>query len=206
MTLDPQMMISRCITLISLLLVATLATGQDQRTSAAQKAQVAASGSYAKSIDQFTKRNPKKRRLFGNAAGEEGKQDQWREFNSATQMVGLNLDESSTIWLKDGKVVVAYFSFTSPSGDWYHFVDYYFRADGTLAKIHSQLNTFFSADGGLSVVREKFYGANGKLLHTSTRYLDPGSWRPRKRGEFMDEPIPLYKTIRDLPFAKLLRS
>jgi hypothetical protein len=29
----------------------------------------------------------------------------------------------------------------SPSGDWAHFIMYYFREDGTLAKIQSQLNT-----------------------------------------------------------------
>ncbi|HXM35473.1 MAG TPA: hypothetical protein VN920_09820 [Pyrinomonadaceae bacterium] len=194
------------ITLGSVLFLSASATGQDQKSVLAQKTELGSIGSYTKSIDQFTRRNPKQRRLFGNAAGTEEKQDEWREFKSAKQMAGENLDESAFVWLKQGKVVTARFSFTSASGDWYHFVTYYFRADGTLAKIHAQLNTFAAAGGGLSVVRNKFYHAGGRSLRTSTRYLDLESQKPRKRGEFMDEPIPLYKTVRELPFSKLLRS
>ncbi len=83
-------------------------------------------------------------------------------------------------------------------------MNYYFRKDGTLAKIHAQLNTFSASDGGMSVVRDKFYAAGGRLLHTSTRYLDLKSQKPRKRGDFMDQPIPDYHTVRNLPFTKLL--
>jgi len=127
-------------------------------------------------------------------------------FKTARQLEQASLDESAYVWLKDGKLVVAKMSFTSSSGDWYHFVTYYFRDDGTLGKIHAQLNTFAAPGGGVSVVREKFYGADGKLLHATTRYLDLQSQRPRKRADFMDQPIPVYKTVRDLPFAKLLRT
>jgi hypothetical protein len=83
-------------------------------------------------------------------------------------------------------------------------VSYYFREDGTLAKIHSQLNTFASAIGGISVVRDKFCDASGKVLHTTTRYLDLQSQKPRKRSDFMDQPIAVYKAVGELPFAKLL--
>jgi hypothetical protein len=198
------------ITLGSLILLSALANGQNQKstpTPPPQKTELAAR-SYAKSIDQFTKRNPRGKRLFGNVAGIEDKLDKWREFKSDSQMEQAgaddNLSESAAVWLKDGKVVVAYFSFTSPSGDWYHFVNYYFRADGTLAKIHAQLNTFYSPDGGISVVRDRFYSSRGKLLRTSTRYLDLQSQKPRKRGDFQDEPIPVYLRVHDLPFSKLL--
>jgi hypothetical protein len=160
--------------------------------------------SYTKSIDQFTKRHPRKRRIFGMIPGEEGKPDKWAEFKTVRQEVQANLDDSVYVWRKDGKVVVAQFTFTSSSGDWYHYVSYYFRADGTLAKVHAQLNTFAAADGGMSVVRDKFFGSSGKLLHTATRYLDLKSQKPRKRGDFMDQPIPAYQTVRDLPFYKLL--
>ena len=98
--------------------------------------------SYTKSIDQFTKRNPRKRRIFGIIPGEEDKPDKWAEFKTIRQEVQANLEDSAHVWRRDGKVVVAQFSFTSSSGDWYHYVSYYFRADGTLAKIHAQLNTF----------------------------------------------------------------
>jgi hypothetical protein len=201
-----QMTIRILITLGSLLILAAAAAGQEQKAAAPQKTGLAAIGSYAKSIDQFTKRNAKKRRIFGIVPGEEDKGDKWAEFKYVRQAVQANLDDSVYVWLKDGQVVAAEFSFTSSSGDWYHYVNYYFRADGTLAKIHAQLNTFSGPDGGISVVRDKFYGSGGKLLHTATRYLDLKSQQPRKRGDFMDEPIPDYKTVRDLPFLKLLRS
>jgi hypothetical protein len=192
-----------------LLCFSVVAVGQDQKP-APPKTELAAIASYARTIDQFIKRNPKRARIFGNVAGVEDDADKWREFKSAKQMEradeGDNLSESAYVWFKDGRLVAAKFTFTSPSGDWAHYVNYYFRADGTLAKIHAQLNTFSSADGGLSVVREKVYGATGKLLHTSTRYLDLKSQRPRKRADFMNQPIPDYKSVRALPFAKLIRS
>jgi hypothetical protein len=200
-------------TLASLLFLSPLATGQEQKTpppQPPQKTELAEIVSYAKSIDQFIKFNSRKRRIFGNIAGVDDKLDKWREFKTAKQMEradeGDNLDESAYVWVKDGKIVAANFTFTSSSGDWVHYVNCYFRADGTLAKIHAQLNTFSSAEGGLSVVREKFYGATGRLVHTSTRYLDLKSQRPTKVTDFMDQPIPSYKTVRALPFSKLLRN
>ncbi len=167
-------------------------------------AEPTAIASYTKSIDRFTKRNPGKMRIFGIIPGEEDKPDKWAEFKTVRQEVQANLEDSAHVWARDGKVVAARFSFTTPSGDWYHYVDCYFRVDGTLVKIHAQLNTFSGPDGGISVVRDKFYSSSGKLLHTTTRYLDLKSQKPRKRGEFMDQPIPVYQTVRDLPFYKLL--
>jgi hypothetical protein len=191
-----------------LIFLISLWVASSPNVSAAQQrsTSVAAISSYTKSIDQFTKRNARKRRIFGIIPGEEDKPDKWAEFKTVRHAVQANLDDSVYVWLKDGQVVAAQFSLTSSSGDWYHYVNYYFRADGTLAKIHAQLNTFAAADGGMSVVRDKFYGSSGKLVHTATRYLDLKSQKPRKRGDFMDQPIPDYKTVRDLPFLKLLRS
>ena len=194
------------VTLGSLLILAAAASGQEQKTAAPQKTELASIGSYAKSIDQFTNRNAGKRRIFGIVPGEEDKPDKWAEFKYVRQAVQANLHDSAYVWLKDGKVVAAQFSLTSSSGDWYHYVNYYFRADGTLVKIHAQLNTFASPEGGISVVRDKFYSSRGKLLRTDTQYLDLKSQKPRKRGEFMDQPIQVYQTARDLPFTKLLRS
>jgi len=180
------------------------ASAQEQKPPAPPKTELAGINSYAQAIEQFTKRNPKRKRFFGNEAGAEDKQDNWREFKDLKEFEQVALDEKAYVWRQEGRVVAAKFAFTSSSGDWFHYVTYYYRADGTLAKIHAQLNTFYSSPGGVSVVRDKFYGSNGKLLHTSTRYLDLQSQRPRKRGDFMDEPIPVYKTARALPFAKLL--
>src|ERR1700680_717865 len=127
-------------TLGSLLLLSASAAGQEQKAAAPPKTELTAITSYTKSIDQFTKRNPRKRRIFGIIPGEKDRPDKWAEFKTVRQAVQANLDDSVYVWRKDGKVVAAEFSFTSSSGDWYHYVSYYFRADGTLAKIHAQLN------------------------------------------------------------------
>lgn len=207
---DDKKMTNRIlVTLGTLLFLSPVATARDQKTPPPEpppKLELAAIRSYAKSIDQFTMRNPRKRRIFGIVPREEDKPDKWAEFKTVKQTIQANLEESAYVWLKAGKVIAAHFGLTSPSGDWYHKVDYYFRADGTLAKIHAQLNTFYSADGGLIVVRDKFYSSSGKLLHTSTRFLDLESQKPGKRGEFMDEPITVYRNSRRLPFSRLLRS
>src|SRR5258708_1297425 len=191
---------------VTLLAFSAFAVAQEKQIAAPAKTELAAIIAYARSTDQFTKRNLKQRRLFGNVAGVEDLQDKWRVFKTTRQMEQADGYESVLVWLKDGNAVIAKCSFTSPSGDWYHFVNYYFRADGTLAKIHAQLNTFSAADGGMSVVRDQFYDPKGGLLQRSTRYLDLKSQRPRKRADFMDQPIPVYKFVRSLPFASLLRT
>jgi hypothetical protein len=193
----------RLLTLVALLLLVSSVMGQTAQTS---KTELMAIGSYAKSIDQFTKRNARKRRIFGIIPSENDQPDKWAEFKTVRQAVQANLFDSVYVWLKDGKLVAAQFSLTSSSGDWYHYVNYYFRADGTLAKVHSQLNTFSSASGGISVVREEFYTSSGKLLRTNTRYLDLKSQKPKPREDFMDQTIPAYQNVRDLPFTKLLRG
>jgi hypothetical protein len=162
---------------------------------------IAAIDSYAKQVDRFIKRNGKTRRTFGNVGNE---QDHWKEFKGKPAKGEVDpddLDEVAYVWVRSGKVVAVGFTFQSESRDWAHFVTYYFREDGTLAKIHAQLNTFY---GNISAVRNKFYNSSGKLLRTSTRYLDLQSQKPRKRGDFMDEPIPVYQTVRSLPFYRIL--
>jgi hypothetical protein len=103
---------------------------------------------------------------------------------------------------KDGAVVLASYTFQSASGDWAHYVDYYFREDGSLARIHARLNTSY---GNMTVLRERFYDPKGKLLSSSQQFLDMETKKKKKPGEeFTDEPIPLYRTVKALPFYTLL--
>lgn len=168
---------------------------------AAQKPTLVSINSYVRQVDQFIKRHP--RRVFANASEAEDEADHWREFKTVAEVESgeTTFDETAYVWEKTGKLVAANFTFTSQSGDWAHYVTCYFREDGTLAKIHAQLNTFH---GNLSVIREKFYDGRGKLLHTSARYLDLKSQKPTRSRDFMDQEIPLYLRARDLPFYKLL--
>jgi len=175
--------------------------GLGQVPAQSRNAEIATIAVYAKQVDRFIKRNDKRRRTFGNVGDE---QDHWKEFKGKPAKGETDpddLNEVAYVWARKGKVVAAGFTFQSDSRDWAHYVTYYFRADGTLAKIHAQLNTFY---GDISVVRNKFYNSNGKLLRTSTRYLDLQSKKSRKRGDFQDEPIPVYRTVRSLPFYRIL--
>jgi hypothetical protein len=112
-----------------------------------------------------------------------------------------DLDEVAYIWSRKGNVVAVGFTFQSGSRDWAHFVTYYFREDGTLAKIHSRLNTFY---GGVTAIRDQYYGSNGRLLKTTARFLDMQTQKPKKNPSFQDEPTPVYLNVRKLPFFKLL--
>ena len=192
---------------LSLLLVLALLSANRGPGLGSQKPnseQVAAIDSYAKRVDQFIKRNPNHLRIFANVAS--NKPDRWREFKSERSRdkadTGDNLNENAYVWLKAGKIVGVNFTFQSGSRDWAHFVMYYFREDGTLAKIQAQLNTFY---GNVSIARDKFYSADGKMLRSTTRYLDLKSKKPTEpTADFQDEPIPIYRNVRDLPFRKLL--
>jgi hypothetical protein len=176
-------------------------TGQDRKTHSPTARELASINAYVKRVDRFMKRNDKRRRTFGDVGNE---QSEWREFKGKVaegETDPEDLDEVAYVWVRKGKVVAAGFAFQSGSRDWAHFVTYYFREDGTLAKIHSRLNTFY---GGVSAIRDKYYASNGKLLRTTTRYLDLQTEKPKKNPNFHDEPIPVYLMVRRLPFYTLL--
>jgi hypothetical protein len=150
---------------------------------------------------------PKLGRIFADVSSDgENQKSQWREFESEAERekadTGDNLNENAVVWSKDGAVVLASCTFQSPSRDWAHFVSYYFRADGTLAKVRARLNTFY---GEMTVIRKRFYNPKGKLLSSSQQFLDLKTQKKKKPGaEFQDDSFPLYRTVRALPFYPML--
>jgi hypothetical protein len=173
--------------------------------SAREKAEVSTIESYAKEVDRFIDANPKSLRIYANvASGIEKAQDEWHEFKNEKEREGAdngdNLNENAYVWLRRGKVVIVRFTFQSPSRDWAHFITYYFREDGSLAKIEAQLNTFF---GDMSVNRESWYSPEGNVLRSTLRYLDLKTKKRKKPGtDFQDEPVPLYRRVENLPFLR----
>ena len=171
------------------------------------RTELASIASYARRVDQFIKHNSQALRIFADvSSGTTEEPSLWREFKSeklrAEADTGENLNDNAYVWRRDGKVIGVNFTFQSPSRDWVHYAMYYFRKDGTLAKIHAQLNTFY---GNISVVRDKTYSSNGRLLRTTTRYLDLQTQKRRKASaNFQDEPVPMYRTVKDLPFYRIL--
>jgi hypothetical protein len=171
-------------------------------------ADLSAIEAYVKQMDAYTRRNARAGRLFGDTANYEDADApaRWREFANKRALERAEVYSAATAWLKPtGELVVASFSLSSPSGDWAQYNDYYYRNDGTLAKLHSELRTFM---GDLVVVRDRFYDPNGKLLQEKTRYLDLQTRKPKKvkEGDFQDIPPELYAKTTALPFYGLLKK
>jgi len=191
-----------CITLAVLTLAQTNASTDKQ----IRDTEIARIKAYCQELDDYAKRNPKFVRLFADvSSGMKGEKSRWREFNPKSvrnmNYIG-SLMGSAIAWSKDGAVALVSCAFQSPSGDWRHLVSYYFREDGSLAKIHARLNTFY---GDMTVFREQFYDQKGRLLSSSKQFLDLETQKEKKPGtEFEDETIPLYRTVKALPFYTLL--
>jgi len=184
-----------------LLSIATLVAAQNGKAPSPQASELVSIRAYARQVDRFVKLNQKRKRVFGDVGDNE---DNWREFKGKVakgETDPEDLDQVAYLWARNGKVVAAGFTFQSESRDWYHFVTYYFREDGTLAKIHSRLNTFY---GSVTAIRDQYYGSNGRVLKSTAKFLDIQTQKPKKKPNFQDEPTPVYLNVRKLPFSKLL--
>jgi hypothetical protein len=184
-----------------------LTSGIDAQTRREVAAEVRLIEQYTNKVDRVVNDPRQRFRIFGDvsSAREDGP-SVWKEFKNENEMdaagTGENLNVQAKVWAVDQKIAGAKLFFTSPSGDWAHFVDYYFRPDGSLAKIRGQLNTFY---GNVSVIRSQYYSASGKLLQSSTTYFDLTTHRrKRKPVDFFDQPVPVYPSVDRLPFNNLL--
>lgn len=184
---------------------------------------IAAIEAYCKELDAFKKSNPNRARFFGDVSSWDqsgmtlnAPSPKWKEFKSrkARESAGTgdNLYDVADIWIKDDKVVLAEFWFGSPSGDWSQNVIYYFRDDGTLAKMQStyagfNLNPFPNREEfGARLVQTRIYDANGKRLRKTLRCFDLGE-KPRQRkcsGDYSHHEGAVYLKVQRLPLYKLL--
>jgi hypothetical protein len=193
---------SHLVSVVCLLLV--LGFFESSVVAQTRKAQLAAINSYVAEVDRFTRRNPKARRIFADVATENDNNPRWREFKTKREFDKFdgNPDESAYVWTRAEKIITAAFTFTSQSGDWAHMVTYYFREDGTLAKIEAQLNTFY---GDVSVVRNQYFNNAGVQISSSERILDLKTQKPvKKPADYFDQPVTVLKKASELPFYKLL--
>lgn len=103
--------------------------------------------------------------------------------------------------------------FKSPSKEWVQYIKYYFRADGTLEKIHYDLRKFgaYEKSKGMEqqflvkVLRDCFYDSKGKCIKKShPRCFNTSTGKEIEDVVFKDESCPLYIDIGKLPFYNLL--
>lgn len=215
------------LTLLCILILGALAHAQTQAPtrSTNQVTAVPEIEAYCKELDAFKKTNPNLARFFGDVSSWDqsgmtlnAPSPKWKEFKSrkARESAGTgdNLYDVADIWIKDDKVVLAEFWFGSPSGDWSQNVIYYFRDDGTLAKMQStyagfNLNPFPNREEfGARLVQTRLYDANGKRLRKSLQCFDLGE-RPRQRkcsGDYSHHEGAVYLKVQRLPLYKLLNA
>lgn len=164
---------------------------------------------YCKTVDASTKRYKNPQLVFADISLTE--KPKWRKFASAATLEKFRYrNEAYTItWQKNGRINHSNFTVSSQSGDWAQYVYHYFRPDGTLAKMESELRTFY---GDLIVLQKKYFDQKGKLLSKSIRYKDLRSKKPTKPSkDFMKGNEDFingveYKKTSKLPFARLLKK
>lgn len=204
--------------------VLTKAQTQTPDQSANQLTGVAAIEDYCKQIDAFKKNNPNRGRFFGNVSSWDqsgvrlnAPSPKWKEFKSRkarqSATTGDNLYDVADIWMKDEKVVMADLWFGSPSGDWSQFVTYYFRDDGTLAKMRStfagfNLHPFAPEESGARLVQTRIYDANGKHLSKRLQCFELGEKGRQKKcsGDYSRYEGSLYLKVQSIPIYRLLNS
>jgi hypothetical protein len=164
----------------------------------------------ARTIDRIAK-NDRKKIIIADTADFDQKKADWKLFESEKALDAFReKTETYTVafnWLRNGKVIASNFTLFSPSGDWTKYVFHYFRPDGSLAMVKSELRTFF---GEYIVREERYFDKRGRILKRSIRYLDLTTGKPKKpTKEMRDDNPSLYKVdyylnVKKLPFVALL--
>ena len=174
-----------------------------------KKAEIKRIENYVKSVEAFIKRYKRPHLIFADISDyNDDSKSKWRKFASEKALEKFReTTEAYTIaynWRKNGKIVQSIFTLFSPSGDWAQYDFHYFRANGTIAKIASELRTFI---GDLIVLRDLYFNEKGKLIRQTIRYRDLRTKKPinKPKDQDFNTDVTIYKTVRRLPFAKLVR-
>jgi hypothetical protein len=175
-----------------------------------KNAEIKRINAYVKKTDALVKRAKKPHLVFADTSDyNDDSKSKWQKFASEKALEKFReTSETYTIaynWLQRGKLVQSTFTLFSPSGDWAQYDYYYFRENGTIAKTSSELRTFY---GDLIVLRNFYFDGKGKLLRQTTQYRDLRTKKPVKKpkGEdYQNSDVKIYKTVRQMPFANLIK-
>ncbi|REJ75318.1 MAG: hypothetical protein DWQ47_07480 [Acidobacteria bacterium] len=116
---------------------------------------------------------------------------------------GEDIYTIALIWTKDERVLAVNFTYTSPSGDWAHYVDHIFHPSGYAVQIRKELRTF---NGDMIVVRNVLFDSYAKELKSTKEYFDLNTQKPVKATDnFQDVDVDVYIRASDLPFFDLLK-
>lgn len=167
---------------------------------------------YAKSIDRITNKKQEPDVIFADTSQGDDK-PKWEKFDSTKALDKFReATETYTVaynWTSKGTIVASNFTLFSPSGDWAKYVNHYFRADGSLAKVTSELRTFY---GDYIVIEALYFDAGGRRLKRGIKYLDLTTKKPRKpTSDFLSDNsmtsgVDYFKRTKHLPFAVFLKT
>lgn len=197
---------------------------QSASKKAPRSPEIAKIESYCKGIDQYAKSSPALMRYFVNSAPGEaaaapgaGGGERWYIVKSAEEMSDAErayATESISVLMRSGEIVYA--SIGEPMEHSRHDNNYYFRSDGTLAKISAG---YWSNMEEIHLLRESFYDSSGKLLQATSQCFqiihNPNGTNREKsvscgrndmRREIKDNNIAVYKRNSDLPGYALLKK
>ena len=196
---------------ISILALVTLIVAQ--RPGAAkprtESSEVVAIDVYCKELDDFKNSGRNRAHILG-AELNQTEVPKWKEFKSRRARGKTFFEDVADVWMKNGKLVVAELNSETNSGDWSKFVQYYFRDDGTLAKMRTTFAGFmvFSEHGGGRIVQERIYNSNGKLLQKRLHCfeLEKKHRRIKCWGDYSNYDGTYYRRAQNLVFYGLLKS
>ncbi len=166
---------------------------------------------YCKTVDSLTSKN-KTAFIFADTSDYEdaNSRPKWQKFTSEKALEKFReKTETYSIaynWLKGGKVVASNFTNFSPSGDWTMYVFHVYRADGSLARVKSELRTF---QGDYIVIKTQYFNTSGKQISKTMKYLDLTTHKPKKassnfNSSFAEEDY--FTKTSKLPFASQLKK
>ncbi|MBA3806655.1 MAG: hypothetical protein H0X14_13205 [Acidobacteria bacterium] len=156
---------------------------------------------YTGELDSYAKLNPQARRFFVNTA--ETQPGNWQEVPNEKE---IENKASAVVWMKNGKAVIALLS--SQAMESSQKATYYFRDNGTLAKIHSEM---FIKAGNMEALRDRSYDPKtfAILIRDFSRCADFQTGQQKPCGEAATleaKAIPVYMKTTELPFYALLKK
>jgi hypothetical protein len=155
---------------------------------------------YTEELDNYAKLNPQARRFFANTS--EDQAGNWQEVGGEKE---IDNKASAVVWMKNGKPVIVVLSGKSVGSS--RRVTYYFRENGTLAKIHSELQI---SAGNMRSLRDRSYDPKtfAVLIRDFSYCTDmvTGQQRPCVDAEALEKQLPVYMKSTELPFYALLKK
>ncbi|HEX8140958.1 MAG TPA: hypothetical protein VF553_00060 [Pyrinomonadaceae bacterium] len=153
---------------------------------------------YTDELDNYARLNPQARRFFTNTS-----EDQTGSWQEAAGEQELENKASAIVWMKNGKPVIALVSGRSPQSS--QRLTYYFRENGTLAKLHSE---YTNNTNHMQSLRDRSYDPKAFLVRDFSYCTDmvTGQQKPCGDVEVVEKAFPLYLRSTELPFYALLKK